>query len=99
MINVTDVISGLAVERLRSILKDEGYRESWLRIIAAPDTLEGASYLLDLDEEDESENDSIIHFFANNIHVVVDRRSNLLLDGAHIEPAVTLVLELDTPDS
>ena len=93
MINVTDVVSGLAVERLRSILKDEGSPESWLHIMAAPDTQEGATYLLNPGEQDEG--NPIIHFFANNVHIVVDRNSNLLLSGMHIDPAIKVVLDLE----
>ncbi len=94
MINITDVVSGLASERLKSILKDEGYPESWLHIVAAPDTQEGATYLLNPGEQDEG--NPIIHFYANNVHVVVDRKSNLFLSGIHIDPAVTVVLDLES---
>lgn len=92
MINVTDIVNTMAVERFRAILRDEGNPESWLRIIAAPDTVEGASYLLDMGDEEEG--NPIIRFTADNVHVVVDRMSNLELTGAHIEPAVTIVLGL-----
>lgn len=85
----------MAIERFKSILREEGNPESWLRIVAAPDTAEGVSYLLDMGDEEEG--NPIIRFTADNVHVVVDRVSNLELTGAHIEPAVTIVLELLQP--
>ena len=93
MINVTDEILSLSVERLQEILQAEGNPESWLRITAAPGSEGGASYLLDL-EERASEEDPIVHVYANNVNIVIDRQSNLLLSGLDIDPAIRVVFDL-----
>ena len=78
MIDVTP----LAVEKLESILKDQGEPGSLLRVMVSPGPNGGFQYMLGMEKE-AGKDDLIIE--ADSIRVLVDAESAPLVEGAQID--------------
>ena len=80
-------VTGMATEKLRAILEEEGQPEAALRVIVVPQG-GGAQYMLAL-EEGLAEDDLLLH--DDGVRVIADVDSAPLLDGAEIDYAEDLM--------
>ena len=78
MIDVTP----MAVEKLESILKDQGEAGSLLRVMVSPGANGGFQYMLGMEKE-AKEDDFIVE--ADTIQVLIDAESAPLIEGAQID--------------
>ena len=78
MIDVTP----MAIEKLESILKDQGEAGSLLRVMVSPGPTGGFQYMLGM--EKEAKEDDLI-FEADTIQVLIDAESAPLIEGAQID--------------
>ena len=78
MIDVTP----MAIEKLESILKDQGEAGSLLRVMVSPGATGGFQYMLGM--EKEAKEDDLI-FEADTIQVLIDAESAPLIEGAQID--------------
>ena len=74
-------VTGMATEKLRAILEEEGQPEAALRVIVVPQG-GGAQYMLAL-EEGLAADDLLLH--DDGVRVITDVDSAPLLDGAEID--------------
>ena len=75
-------VTPIAVEKLESILKDQGEEGSLLRVMVSPGPNGGYQYMLGMEKE-AREDDFIIE--ADTIRVLVDAESAPLVEGAQID--------------
>ncbi len=78
MIDVTP----MAVEKLESILRDQGEAGSLLRVMVSPGPNGGFQYMLGMEKE-AKEDDFIVE--ADTIQVLIDAESAPLIEGAQID--------------
>ena len=78
MIDVTP----MAVEKLESILKDQGEAGVLLRVMVSPGANGGFQYMLGMEKE-AKEDDFIVE--ADTIQVLIDAESAPLIEGAQID--------------
>ena len=76
------IVTDIAAEKLKDILREEGKTESALRIVVMPGPHGGAQYMLTLEDQAKDE-DSVVH--ANGVQIVVDSDSSPLLEGSEID--------------
>ncbi len=84
MIDVTP----MAVEKLESILKDQGEAGSLLRVMVSPGPNGGFQYMLGMEKE-AKEDDFVVE--ADTIQVLVDAESAPLIEGAQIDYVESLM--------
>ncbi len=75
-------VTPMAVEKLESILKDQGEDGSLLRVKVSPGPNGGFQYMLGMEKE-AKEDDFVIE--ADNIQVLIDAESAPLIEGAQID--------------
>ena len=75
-------VTPLAVEKLESILKEQGENGSLLRVMVSPGPNGGFQYMLGMEKE-AREDDFVIE--ADTIQVLVDSESAPLVEGAQID--------------
>ena len=75
-------VTPMAVEKLESILKDQGEAGSLLRVMVSPGPNGGFQYMLGMEKE-AKEDDFIIE--ADTIQVLIDAESAPLIEGAQID--------------
>jgi iron-sulfur cluster assembly accessory protein len=76
------IVTDLAAEKLKDILREEGKTDSSLRIVVMPGPHGGAQYMLTLEEQAKDE-DSVLHI--NGVQIVIDSDSSPLLEGSEID--------------
>ncbi len=75
-------VTPMAVEKLESILKDQGEAGSLLRVMVSPGPNGGFQYMLGMEKE-AKEDDFIVQ--ADTIQVLIDAESAPLIEGAQID--------------
>ena len=75
-------VTPMAVEKLESILKDQGEEGSLLRVMVSPGPNGGFQYMLGMEKE-AKEDDFIVE--ADTIQVLIDAESAPLIEGAQID--------------
>ena len=75
-------VTPLAVEKLESILKEQGENGSLLRVMVSPGPNGGFQYMLGMEKE-ARDDDFVIE--ADTIQVLVDAESAPLVEGAQID--------------
>ncbi len=75
-------VTPMAVEKLESILKDQGEAGSLLRVMVSPGPNGGFQYMLGMEKE-AKEDDFVIE--ADTIQVLIDAESAPLIEGAQID--------------
>jgi iron-sulfur cluster assembly accessory protein len=93
------VLSPVAVEKVRSLLQQEGRDDLRLRIGVQPGGCSGLIYQLYFDER-ELDGDAVVDF--DGVGLVVDRMSAPYLDGASIDFADTIEKQgftIDNPNA
>ena len=78
-------LSESAAKEIKTIIKDQGLPEdkTRLRVGVKGGGCSGFSYMLDLVEEEPSEQDE--QFESNGVKVVIDMKSHLYLNGTEID--------------
>ena len=75
-------VTPMAVEKLESILKEQGEAGSLLRVMVSPGPNGGFQYMLGMEKE-AKEDDFIVE--ADTIRVLIDAESAPLIEGAQID--------------
>ena len=75
-------VTPMAVEKLESIMKDQGEAGSLLRVMVSPGPNGGFQYMLGMEKE-AKEDDFIVQ--ADTIRVLIDAESAPLIEGAQID--------------